>query len=60
MAFISWLDDSVIDRWPANWSAIDEFETLPEILASSGYRTALIGKYHIGSPSKPQNGFQHW
>ncbi len=56
----TWLDDSVMDRWPEGWSAIDEFVTLPEILRDAGYRTALIGKYHIGSPEKPQNGFEHW
>jgi len=56
----TWLDDSVMDRWPLDWNAIAEFRTLPKILADSGYKTALIGKYHLGSPSKPQNGFQHW
>ncbi len=56
----TWLDDRVMDRWPASWNAIDEFITLPEILRDNGYKTALIGKYHIGVPAEPQNGFEHW
>jgi arylsulfatase A-like enzyme len=56
----TWIDDRLRDRWPENWNALDEFRTLPAILADSGYRTALIGKYHIGAPEYPQNGFQHW
>ena len=27
------------------------FITLPEILKQGGYKTALIGKYHLGDPS---------
>ena len=56
----TWLDDRVMDAWPPAWNAIDEFRTLPEILGEAGYRTALIGKYHVGDPGAPQNGFQHW
>ena len=56
----TWLDDSVMDRWPQNWNAIEQFQVLPRILADGGYRTALIGKYHLGSANKPQNGFHHW
>ncbi len=56
----TWLDDRVMDRWPAEWNAIAEFITLPEIFNNNGYKTALIGKYHLGMPYKPQNGFQHW
>jgi arylsulfatase A-like enzyme len=56
----TWLDDRIMDRWPQDWNAIAEFTTLPEILKAHGYRTALIGKYHLGMPFAPQNGFEHW
>ena len=56
----TWLDDDIMDQWPENYSAIAEFETLPEKLAEAGYHTALIGKYHLGFADKPQNGFKHW
>ena len=56
----TWLDDRVMDQWPENWNAIAEFTTLPEILKTHGYQTALIGKYHLGMPFQPQNGFEHW
>ena len=56
----TWLDDRVMDEWPKHWNAIDEFITLPEILQAQGYKTALIGKYHVGMPFQPQNGFAHW
>ncbi len=56
----TWLDDRIMDRWPPNWNAVAEFITLPEILKANGYKTALIGKYHLGMPFSPQNGFDHW
>jgi len=56
----TWLDDRVMDRWPEDWNSIAEFDTLPEILKDQGYRTALIGKYHLGVPDNAQNGFDHW
>jgi arylsulfatase A-like enzyme len=42
------------------WSAIEEFRTLPQTLNDAGYRTALIGKYHLGNHDEPQLGFEHW
>ena len=42
------------------WAAVEEFRSLPQTLAEAGYNTALIGKYHLGAPQKPQMGFQHW
>jgi len=56
----TWLDDSVVEQWPAYWNAIGEFDALPERLARRGYDTALIGKYHLGIADKPQNGFHEW
>jgi arylsulfatase A-like enzyme len=56
----TWLDDRIMDQWPADWNALAEFLTLPEILSENGYRTALIGKYHLGIPFERQNGFEHW
>ena len=56
----TWLDDRIMDQWPENWNAIEAYPTLPEILKENGYDTALIGKYHLGVPYQPQNGFDHW
>jgi arylsulfatase A-like enzyme len=30
----TWIDDSCIESWPQGWNAIDEFKTMPEILAN--------------------------
>ena len=56
----NWLDDSMLKDWPRDWSAIVEFRTLPLTLANEGYRTAMIGKWHLGQPWKPAVGFQDW
>jgi arylsulfatase A-like enzyme len=56
----SWLEDRLMGEWPPDWSAIAEFPALPQILHDAGYATALIGKYHLGVPHVPQNGFDHW
>ena len=42
------------------WSAIEEFRNLPQTLADAGYRTGLIGKYHLGDHAQPQLGFEFW
>lgn len=44
----------------ADWSAIEEFRNLPQTLSKAGYRTALVGKYHLGAYEKPQLGFDFW
>jgi arylsulfatase A-like enzyme len=56
----SWLDDRSLAEWGPGWSAISEFHSLPLVLGDAGYATGLIGKYHLGVPHAPQNGFQHW
>ncbi len=56
----TWLDDSKVSEWPDQWNAIEEFDTLPELLGQAGYDTALIGKYHLGIADQPQNGFDEW
>ncbi|MDX1500197.1 MAG: sulfatase-like hydrolase/transferase, partial [Woeseiaceae bacterium] len=42
------------------WAAVHEFRSLPQTLGDAGYDTALIGKYHLGAPERPQMGFRHW
>ena len=42
------------------WAAVEEFRSLPQTLVEAGYNTALIGKYHMGAPQRPQMGFQYW
>jgi arylsulfatase A-like enzyme len=56
----NWLDDSLLDQWPRDWSAVAEFRSLPLTLANRGYQTAMIGKWHLGQPWQPALGFQHW
>jgi N-acetylglucosamine-6-sulfatase len=35
--------------------------TFPQLLRRNGYRTAFIGKWHMGSSSdEPRSGFDHW
>jgi len=43
-----------------HWSAIEEFRNLPQTLKAAGYRTALVGKYHLGAYETPQLGFDFW
>lgn len=56
----NWLDDEEMKHWPKTWSAIAELRTLPLTLKNRGYKTALIGKWHLGQPWKASIGYEHW
>lgn len=43
-----------------DWSAIEEFRNLPQTLADAGYRTGMVGKYHLGDHARAQLGFEFW
>lgn len=45
---------------PEAYSTVEEFRTLPEILAQAGYTAGLSGKWHLGDSLRPQEGFLYW
>ncbi len=45
---------------PGAFNMIEEFTTLPQILAGLGYACGLTGKWHLGGNEKPQEGFTYW
>lgn len=55
-----WLDDEEMHLWPSDWNAIREYRTLPYTLKNRGYRTSLIGKWHLGQPRPPDEWFDYW
>lgn len=56
----TWLDDRLADQWPRGWNAVAGLPTLTQALKDAGYRTGLVGKYHLGLPQPGQNGIDHW
>lgn len=56
----NWLDDHFLQQWPRGWCAVSEFRTLAGALSAAGYRTAMIGKYHLGHPDTAMPGFDDW
>ena len=56
----SWIDDRDMQSWPSDWHALDGHHTLPKALKKAGYATALVGKYHLGQPTSPAEGFDYW
>jgi choline-sulfatase len=45
---------------PDAYCTIEEFATLPAILAGKGYRCGHSGKWHLGDSLHPQLGFEYW
>ncbi|MEL7098126.1 MAG: sulfatase-like hydrolase/transferase [Pseudomonadota bacterium] len=56
----TWLDDRLAGTWPAGWNAVEGLPTFTQALKDAGYRTGLVGKYHLGLPQPGQNGIDHW
>ena len=56
----SWLQDEHLSRWPKGWCAVQELRTLPVTLKNRGYRTAHIGKWHLGDPYRAAPGYDDW
>src|SRR5712691_4259561 len=38
----------------------EQFRVLPELVGDSDYRTAYMGKWHLGDEGFPQRGFEEW
>ncbi|NQU11092.1 sulfatase-like hydrolase/transferase [bacterium] len=58
----SWLGTEQPDAQmgPQAYCTIEEFPTLPRLLAAAGYRCGLSGKWHLGDSLHPQLGFDYW
>lgn len=45
---------------PQAYNTLEEFRSLPEILAEHGYACGMTGKWHLGANLTPQEGFETW
>ncbi len=45
---------------PSAYCTIQEFVTLPQVLAGAGYVCGLSGKWHLGNNLHPQKSFTEW
>lgn len=49
----------VIDNTGSEYDP-DKTPIYPQVLQAAGYRTALIGKWHMGTDAMPRRGFDYW